>query len=296
MLINQNSIFTYPVLADFTDNYKTGEFIAEREFCSYGDDYIFKFHCKLRNNDDISSLLKENKCQYACLVECSATKFRKLFLSSLPNIEIKLQKETLCRRVEFSINIITTEDIKGFGAKTLAEDWQGRTYDLDKGAFLAVGPQLHKYFPELNDENNVASNSYIYIQKSTQKNMSVSWDHNKILINLNKENYCTYEKLKSNKVKLKIMIQMVVVPSLIELLDKIYNESDVVEEDRPNETDWYKYLNEKCTQSFEQDLKDYLEDNGSKLELVQKILEDPLSVAFTSLENISCTDEEGEEI
>ena len=292
MLINQNSIFAYPVLANFTGIYKNGEFTADNEDCSYGDNYVFKFHCKLRNNDDISSLLKENKCKYACLVECSDTKFRKLYLSHSPTIDIKQPKASLCGKVEFSINIIATEDIKSFTSEFFSKGWYGRKYDFDKGAFLAIGPQLHKMLPKLNDEHHDTNNSYICILKTDKQKMSVDWDQDKVLVYLYKEIYDTYEKLKKNKTTLNLIIQMVAVPALIELLDQIKNGSNEFDEANLFDTKWYQYLDTKCKKFYTQELKEYLEENGSMLEFVEKILKSPLAIAFSSMENIFSLDDE----
>ena len=289
MLIRQNRLFAYPVLSTFNSDYRKGKFDAELCDKSFGEFYVFDCCCTLEDNKSIDNLIKENKCLYSCLVECSKTKFRNLFCSNNPSFEVKILKTELCGKVDFSINIITSDIIKNFSSSEFGKDYSGRTINFDKGAFIAIGPQLCDNFPFLDDKTSKKNRSFIEIRSSLKPEpaMDVDWNEDKIIINLYKDIYCEYVKSRNNKKIFYILIQMVIVPALMEVFARIDSQDSDQETIRPEKTKWYQDMNNKYKKKKDiKGLESAFNSGVSKLTMVQDILEQPLRCAISSLDSL----------
>ncbi len=295
MLIKKNRLFTYPVLAEFTGHYKSGKLDAEFKDISSDDYYIFICTCIISDNSDLEALVSDGRCDYTCLVECSRTKYRQLFKSKTKDIEIKILKSELSGRTEFSVNLIATEEIKGFYSALLTEEFARRKFDFEPGSFLAVGPQRYKKFPVLIDEDYRSDNSLIDIRKSMKKfpAMSVSWDEKKIIVYLYDETFKLYASMKKNKALLEILAQSVAVPALQDILNTVVNDKVPNADLDPKTTQWYEKLDALCIKlGYSDGLEDACSRLSSKLPLAQQILKNPLQGALLSIENLMCTDKE----
>ncbi len=288
MLIRKNRLFAYPVLNDLNKNYKKGKFSAKLIDKSFGDYYVFDCHCELENNKSIEALINESKCLYTCLVECGKTKYRYLYSSKTPIFEIKIKKTELCGHVEFSINIVATKKIQNFSSPDLGEDYSGRLINFDEGSFIAIGPQLSENFPMLNDSTFGKNNSFIKIQRCVDpdSSMSVDWNDNNIIIYLFNDIYQSYLKYKDHKNVFNLLIQMIVVPALMDVFSKIGSElnHDLIS---PDSTKWYQTIDRQYKKErSNRCLKDDIESDSSCLTIVQDILKQPLRCAVNSLDDL----------
>lgn len=274
MLIGKNRCFAYPVLANFTQDYKKGSLTANIKCKESLKGYSIKVDCKISDNEDIENLAKNHKCVYVCHVECVSTKFRKAFISNKPEISFELMQSNVSGNTEFSINLIAKERIENFTSKYFTSFLKGNSVSFDKGSFVAVGPQYQKYFPVLKENSN--NSSFITINLSEKKDSPMEVEiinDEKIVIFLYRDEFKLYAKYKNRNSVKPFILQMVILPALIEVLGLIQSEGESYQEKF-----WYKQLEDIVQNIYkdkEKNLDEFVSD-VSHLVLAQKILKNPL--------------------
>lgn len=140
----------------------------------------------------------------------------------------------------------------------------------------------------LNDSTFGKNNSFIKIQRciNPDPSMSVDWDDNNITIYLFNDIYQSYLKYKDHKNVFNLLIQMIVVPALMDVFSKIGSElnHDLIS---PDSTKWYQTIDRQYKKErSNRCLKDDIESDSSCLTIVQDILKQPLRCAVNSLDDL----------
>src|SRR5690606_38190458 len=100
------------------------------------DSYMVSIDCKLAN-DDLKKLLQEGKAEFLCEMTCSNTVYRKNILSENSVIEFEIGKKQVKGKVEFLCLLVVKESLFDYSNANAHSDYDGFTFDLDKGDILA---------------------------------------------------------------------------------------------------------------------------------------------------------------
>lgn len=115
---------------------------SDLRFESKKDDYIFKVELKT-DDPKILELIKDEKAQYSCEVDCTTTYYRKAFLSKSPSFDITIPKVSLVGRVPFFFSVVVTEDIDKYKNDNFNQRfYAGYSFNLSKGHMLAYFGQV----------------------------------------------------------------------------------------------------------------------------------------------------------
>lgn len=114
---------------------KTG-FTKEPEINISTDSYKVTIECNLVN-EDLKKLTQENKAEFLCDVTCTNTVYRNNVVSDNATIEIEIPKKQVKGKVEFTCLLVAKENLTNYSNSKTHSDYNGYTFDLDKGDVLA---------------------------------------------------------------------------------------------------------------------------------------------------------------
>ena len=141
-------------------------------------EYTFEVTLK-QGNEEITDLIKNGKAEYACEVTCKETFLRKCFRSKSPIFKIVLGRRDVNGRINFNCFIAVKEPILGYTNKGFNEDYQGFSFDMEKGDLLAVFPSA-AYNTNIKYDKLFAAGSFMQI-------IEASDDTNKTWFNLDED-------------------------------------------------------------------------------------------------------------
>ncbi len=114
---------------------KTG-FTKEPEISKTQDSYKVTIECNL-DNDDLKKFLQENKVEFLCDVTCTNTVYRENIVSNSEKIEFDIHRKQVKGKVEFTCVLVAKENLQNYSNSKAHSDYNGFTFDLDKGDVLA---------------------------------------------------------------------------------------------------------------------------------------------------------------
>lgn len=158
-------------------------------------DYTFKVTLS-QKNDEITNLIATGKAEYACEVTCKDTFLRKCFHSSKPSFDIILSRREVNGRINFNCFVAVKESIHGYTNKGFNEDYQGFSFDLEKGDLLAIFPSA-AYNTNIKYEKLFAAGSFMQIIEASE-NVNDVWfnlEEDRIFIELPHDLYEQYQKV-----------------------------------------------------------------------------------------------------
>ena len=158
MKIENRRLFTYPVLSsDGRDDYKTCKFFAEAKPHTNADaagNLIFDVNLST-DCAEISRLIANGDAEYLFHVECPTTIYREIFTHAVGEFVCKIPLRDVKDKLYSAIFIVLCRDVKNFSCADWNDDFDGLTFDLQKGSILA-----YKNFPTLTlvEEPNLFKN------------------------------------------------------------------------------------------------------------------------------------------
>lgn len=283
MKIESRRLFTYPVLAEDRDDYKTCKFSATAKY-SYASDATgdLTFDVNLSTDcAEINRLLARGDAEYLLHVECPATIFRRVFTQALGKFVSKIPLSLVKDKIFLATFIVLRRDVKNFSCADWNEDFDGLTFDLPKGSILA-----YENFPSFTlaeDPNlfrNAGSIFSVYRRLDDDAPFTFEMTEQKIKIGLNSKDFELYRRYCENPSLQPILNAMIILPVLVALFNDL--KQDVQEHDSDA---WFLSLS-KAYARKKFDFKDLLAEEDS-LALAQKVMGLPLT---KSLKNISLDD------
>lgn len=277
----KNKLSPYPVLRDYADDYKSGEFGAKINVLDNGSGYLRIDVEYLLNESYLESLINENKACYALHIECPETSFRKTFNGIRSYESQTIDTSIITGTIEINTFIISNESLH-LSSINFNDAYKGISFEIDKGAILAIGKSI-----KVEVSNNTKSledfPSLIKICKSGKLNKSfvVDTDSDYIKIKLDDDVYNSYKEL-GNSLLVKTCFSLILFPAIISVIIRMVEDANGDEE--LIERKWYMAL-EKKLKSKEIDLKDLHFSDDSILDACQKIFDDPVRKALEELIN-----------
>lgn len=273
----QNSIYPYPVLSVEDEDYINESYFNVEYTTTKATPFKnAKIQCNFKLRDEqLETLLAENKAGLYLHVECSRTSLRKLYsVDSLKKtVEIEIDPEIMRQRVELTGFLLVNEEINDLKLHNVNPELYGKDYQfprLDKGDPLAVSFTADLDLSEVESFKKISS--IIKVAKSKdKKQMELNTENNIVYVYLPEKQYQGYVQ---GTLYPEVALSMVIFPALVELLNHVRRVNNSELEDYR----WYQILSKKLD-SLGYSIED-LKEKESPLKLAQVILNDPLERAF----------------
>ena len=234
-------LYPYPVLADFNNDYCDSNFNIETSISINSNEVIASMKPQL-NNDGILDLILNNKAKFMMHIECSLTCFRKVIEIPYDGLEYSISAEKIEGPMSFCPFIIAIEDIPNYSNKKLNKDYNGLTFDFEKGNILAIGKEIQLRIEKEDDDlANVPSIFAVTEIKDDDINdIVINNTGNKINIQLPKAIFLEFKLAMSNQKSMAVIHSMIIIPALMKCFDDMKSKPEdiYIYEDRR----WFRAL------------------------------------------------------
>lgn len=278
MKIEARRLFTYPVLAEGRDDYKTCKFFAKAQphpTADAANNLIFDVDLST-DCAEINQLISSGDAEYLFHVECPTTIYREIFNHAVGKFSCRIPLSFVKDKLYFVGFIVLRRDVKNFSCNDWNEDFDGLSFNLQRGSILA-----YKNFPTIalvEDPNlfkNVGSIFSVY-RKLGDAPFELNLTTQKIKIGLNAKDYALYRRYCENPTLQPILNTMIILPALVAVFDELKQDMQEHESDA-----WFSAL----TAAYKRqraDFKKLLTEEDS-LTLAQMIMGLPLTKALESM-------------
>jgi hypothetical protein len=137
-------------------------------------------------NEDIKNLINQGLAEYVCEYDCSRTNTRRCFKFNTNNFSVSIPRKSVVGKIDFLCFIAAKENIPNYKNKGFNEDYQGFSFDLERGDVLAIFPEF-SHDTDIKYDKLHAAGSIMVIVKDFDpeaKRCSYNFDDNKIEIRL----------------------------------------------------------------------------------------------------------------
>lgn len=278
MKIELRRLFTYPVLAEGRDDYKTCKFFAEAQ-PSINADATGNLIFAVKLSTDcaaLNQLIARGDAEYLFHVECPTTIYRQVFKHSVGEFVCKIPLTHVKDKLNYTAFIVLRRDAKNFSCADWNDEFDGLTFDLEAGSILAY--ENFKPLTLAEDPNlfkNVGSIFSIY-KKLGDEPFDFDLTPQKIRIGLNAKDYALYRRYCENPSMQPILNAMIILPMLVAVFDELKDDLQEHESDA-----WFVSL-QAAYKRRNLNFVDVLETEDA-LTLAQEVMGSPITQALKSI-------------
>lgn len=286
MQIRTNRIYPYPVLSEMSDDFKDNTFTVERTLEYDATKAIINLKTTI-SDTAMLNLIKNGKASLNCNIECSTTKYRKLFLvpnDRINDYDIEIPLPLLNGNIEIVCVIVANEEII-FESDNLNDLYSDEIVTYPKYATIGyTDTEEIRIIKNMNINGDVPSIFSISMAEHDDK-ISYDCSNDIITIFLPKKEHEIYIDSKGKYKRLKqLMVNVAVLASII---DEIKENSDSYESNG-----WYKVLEEKYQSlGYENMLSSNFKSEQS-LKLAQMVLGNISKDAFNEFDKLRVGEDE----
>lgn len=271
-------LYPYPVLWSLNDDYNHSAFSADIKARNEYKKTTITADFDL-TNDDLSRYISEGKAEYLIHIECSLTAYRKVLTSSDKHVEIVIDDTQLNGKISICPFIVAKTDILNYSNSDFNQDYLGATFNVEKGAILAVSEQVNINLTKDFDELANLPSIFTICKKDTTDPtpMEVELDSEKIRINLNSVDFKNYQIMCKMNSMLPVLHTLLIFPTLVFVFEKLRTDYNEYEDYR-----WFRGINaalKKVDITFDEDTL----NNKTSIELAQVLLALPIRNAFSAI-------------
>lgn len=291
-----NRLYTYPVLSQDKDDYKTSVFeVTVSTENSTVSNFDLKFNCRLTNKEIRNLMLFEKSAEYVVHIECPTTSFRTAVVGDVRGeFSYQIPYKDVNGKVEVVAFVLATKDIKNFSSADWNEDFEGLTFDIPKGSILAF-ENLDDFMIIKDDQDLMhASSIFSVFKRNTDESKPavVELNSDKIKIGLCAKEYNLYNKYANVEATRTLVNTLVVLPALVYVFEELRQEES---EESYKEKVWYISL-AKAYRKKGINLREVLmDDSKTSYECAQEAMDLPINLALGGLEEIFTASEEDSE-
>lgn len=285
MKIDNRRLYTYPVLADGRDDYKTCKFIADvAPSFDEANNLRLEIFCQT-DCAEINRLIASGDAEYLLHVECPSTIYREVTARSVENFSCTIPLDCVKKELDLTVFVVLRRDVKNFFCDDWNEDFSGLNFKLPKGSVLAYQRFQPLILPDdANIFKNVGSIFSVY-KKIIGDNdpFDIELSSDKIKIGLNAKDYVTYRRHCANPTMQPILNAMIIFPVLVYVFEELKADTDF---DVYGEKAWFLSL-KAAYRRRKIDLAEYLlREENTSLKLAQEVMSLPLTKALDSLNHV----------
>ena len=281
MKMTTDKPFTYPVLSEGRDDYKTHKFNAEvqlkQNISSLNLSFEFKTDC-----EEINKQIANDRAEYLIHLECPTTFFRKTLTSAAPEISTQINLSRIKKSLEIVAFIVAKRNFKDFFCEDWNDDFEGLKFNLEKGNVLA-----YKVLPTLRLPENAdfANNESIFLLckklVDDDRPFEVNLDGDKIKIFLGENDFKIFNRYAEKNDMQPILNAMVIFPTLVYVFDELREDLQMYES-----ADWFVSLSEAYRKRGLNFVSEITDSDKQSIELAQEVMELPITNALKNLSKI----------
>jgi len=271
-------LFPYPVLnaEKVLSNYSEDTFEVKYKGVQGEDDYIFQKAHYILTNAYLQSLIDDGKARCVLFVECSSTRFRKLYDLSLEPKDIKIPLAMLNDRITVSGYVIATQDIEPFKPTGLDSFYDGfDEFFVEAHDVLALDEYVRIKINYDVEDDNLTSSIFTIVGDSeiTDGSIRTEVTKKKIMISMSKGNYASYIGIKDIEESKWLPFAIMLVPALAMAFEKTKEGGRKPLEDIAFEYDWFMSVQARFKKANEREMNEDDYYGVSSYELAQQMLD-----------------------
>lgn len=265
----QNKMFPHPVLDSKGKDFSSGSFKLNLELLEAKENLKLGISFKLKNKG-IEDLINAGLAGYFLHIESESTRHREaVLMGSEPEKEITISARDLGARVEVAGGVIALDLVPHYTNSAFIDELQGIPFSVNPGELLAAGEDQELL---LEKEDSLAGLPSIFAVVENQDELVnyPSWiSDDQILIKLPKKQFEYYALLSQTPNMREVLINMFVVPVLVDVLSRFKGSSD-----------------EDFSEEKESEWGMILLDRLEELDIDLEVEDDLFSVAFRILDSL----------
>ena len=276
-------LYPYPVLSAHSNDYKQGTFDTTVNIVRDGYDLCIDFSANLTSNS-LLDCIKNGSAKYVYHLECAQTGFRTVVQTNKTTESYTLLNKSVNGKLQICPFVVATDDFAAYTSPDFHDDYQGISFEIEAGCVMAVGKMVTvDISKDIDDLANTPSIFNITKNPDTScKQMLVDMSQRKIIIKLPLSDFYSYKALSTTPLAQPILNSLTVVPALVYVLEEL-RALPIDERSENSDTLWYKVLSKVLLTQFNCDIESEEFNNENFLILAQKLINNPVSEAFTFL-------------
>lgn len=278
-------LYPYPVLANFNDDYKNSKFNIISTLQFFPNEVVLQFKPVLENQG-IQKLINDGKAIFVAHIESALTSYRKIVKMQGEGAEFRIPAESIEGLISICPFIIATQDINGYVNEDFNPDYEGATFDLEKGNILAIGQEVQTRIEKENDDlANVPSIFAVTeIKDVDKKDIIINNTNNKINVQLPKDSFFEFKLAMNNPNSMAVIHSMIIIPALMKCFDDMKSKPEdlYIYEDRR----WFRAL-KKALRKINVELTEDTILSLDSFTIAQKLMDNTTNRAILSINEIA---------
>jgi hypothetical protein len=290
-------LFPYPIINNqkTLSGYERSDFSFECQPIQHNGQLTLKDAHFITNNETLLNLYDQKKVNIVCIVECSATVYRKVFNLEAQPKDIDIPISDLREKVVVSAFAYAMTDIPDFDDSDFSEAYSGLKFFIDQYDILAADDGFTTRIKYDEKEDDKVSSIFLVLKDTMNDDelVRINPTSKKINIHLREGIYDYYFAMKHLDYIEPIIFSILIVPALMYAIHQA--QKDGLENAR-QEYDWFNAIEKRYEDLFSKDITEDSFEEISSVELAQKLIGLPIHGAIDSLFQMSLTNgDEGEQ-
>ena len=213
-------LFPYPVLNSekIYSQYKESSFSLSYDENISDDKQFYELnnlHCEI-DSDLLVGLIKDEKAEIICIVECPSTMFRQSYSLPFEGMDLEIPLTDLNNKVNVSAFVVAKEDIDDFHTDDFLNGYEGISFAIEKHDILAADDGYVNTIDFDDFEDNKQKSIFLVIKDKNINDgtMRVEYDSEKITICLPEKEWNEYDKTKRISKFESLYFSVIAIPAL----------------------------------------------------------------------------------
>ena len=273
----RNRYYPYPVIVEGGDYYENSEFSSSVNQEMEGYDAKITITVEL-NDTLLLQKIEQGEVVYAHHIECPQTCYRRVIKTKEKVKDILLKDKDVNGIVQICSFVIAEKDIDKYTNESLAADYRGWKFNIEKGCILAIGNQYNVRINKIRDDLANTSSIFSIVPNAdqTENNLLVDLGQQKIVISLPEKTYQQYYNIQGYIDIQPAMHSMIIVPALVYVFSELRSTENLEEMEYYR---WYRSLKKACN-----GIGINIDEEGLKkmdlFKVAQQLLNSPISKAI----------------
>ena len=283
----KSKLYPYPVLAWFNDDYINSRFNIEVDVAKTPSK--IELNAKVDLIDEgIKSLILNNYAKYCLHIECPLTSYRQMVLFNEVEKMIELSSDKIEGVVNICPFVIATQNIVQYKNVNFNKIYDGLSFDLEKGNFIAFGQEVQVRIEKESDNlSNVPSIFAVTeIKDESRKDIVIDNSGNKINVQLPSKTFYEFKLATLNPNLMAMLHSMIIIPSLMKCFEDMKSSS--------LKDEFYIFEDKRWFRSIKKALLNYgitLDEDSimglDSFEIAQKLMDSTTNRAILGINNIA---------
>lgn len=270
-------LYPHPILKLDDDNDYNYKPEVSRKIAHQENSAMISFEYELTSlGADLLDLLRKDKIQFVCEVNCSYTIYRKVFRSNRTKLLFDISDDDLKNKVDLQLLLIAVEELSDFTSSNFSPDLLGQTFQIEAGDVMGI---LDTHSIDVDALRLGVSDFIKIIENTTDEFTRYELNKNSVFIKVPKSDLDKFQRLNNSPNFGHMLISILVAPALTHALHHLNEEN----EEAYGEKAWFRALKEQCDSLLG---VEYPEPSDIPV-LVDKILQKPNSRVVQELEALT---------